>query len=265
MTRSRRPASCFGWKGATSAAISSPRCGCCWRSAFSPGWPATRTRSSGTPGMPSTTFERRSLAAATRSPRGPSTVAAPIVHERLTALAEEHLPEVDELRNRAMRQRSRAGCSTTPCSTTRSSIDGRSRATCVRQRGALVQPHHGADGPGRRGAGRGHRDGRPDDELTDVRMPEHRHRRSRRRCCSPSTSPARRDGTPVPSTTARAGARLARQHRVLLAQGRGRARRRGGTGRPALERLVALQLVAREPGAVRAAARARALRVAEPT
>ena len=144
--------------------------------------------------------QRRSLALLLAAPRGPSTVAARSFHERLTALAEEHLPEVDELRNRAMRQR-----------ITRrllddavlyyAELDAAEAEYLVRQRGAVVQRISELTGLSPRCGPRASRWSIPTTTSPTCACPTPA-RTVTWRCCSPSTSPgAPPTARPCRSTT----------------------------------------------------------------
>jgi len=209
--------------------------------------------------------QRRSLALLLAAPRGPSTVAARSFHERLTALAEEHLPEVEELRNRAMRQR-----------ITRrllddavlyyAELDAAEAEYLVRQRGAIVQRISELTGLVAEVRAEGIAMVDPDDDLTDVRMPDTGTDGHVALLLAEHLARGAVDGTPVPVDDLQALVRrLARQHRSYWRKDAGAPGAEVALVASALERLEALQLVAREPGTVRALPALARYAVAEPT
>ncbi len=115
--------------------------------------------------------ERRVLAGLLVARRGPSTVRADAFEERLAALNEEALPDSDELRNRAVRHRLTRRLLDDPVLY----LDGLSDAETAyltSQRGALTRRISELTGlvPEVRAEGLAMVD--PDDDLTDLRMPE---------------------------------------------------------------------------------------------
>jgi uncharacterized protein (TIGR02678 family) len=209
--------------------------------------------------------QRRSLALLLAAPRGPSTIAARSFDERLTALAEEHLPEVDELRNRAMRQR-----------ITRRLLDDavlyHAELTAAeaeylgRQRGAIVQRISELTGLVAEVRAEGIAMVDPDDDLTDVRMPDTGTDGHVALLLAEHLARGAVDGTPVPIDDLHALVRrLARQHRSYWRKDAGAPGAEVALVASALERLEALQLLARERGVVRALPALARYAVAEPT
>jgi uncharacterized protein (TIGR02678 family) len=105
--------------------------------------------------------------------RGPSTVAAEDFEERLAELTDEPVPDTDELRNRALRRRLTRRLLEDPV-VYYDDLDDAERGYLVSQRVAITRRIEEAAGlvPELRAEGIAMVD--PDDELTDVRMPEQR-------------------------------------------------------------------------------------------
>jgi len=105
--------------------------------------------------------------------RGPSTVTATEFEDRLAELTDEPVPDTDDLRNRALRQRLTRRLLEDPV-VYYEDLDEVERAYLVSQRSALTRRIEEATGlvPEARAEGVAMVD--PDDELTDVRMPEQR-------------------------------------------------------------------------------------------
>ncbi|WP_030171366.1 TIGR02678 family protein [Spirillospora albida] len=113
------------------------------------------------------------LAALLTGVRGPSTVTAGTFEERLAALAEELVPDTDELRNQALRRRLTRRLLDDPV-VYYADLDEAEHAYLVSQRLAITRRIEEMTGliPEIRAEGVAMVD--PDDELTDVRMPEQR-------------------------------------------------------------------------------------------
>jgi uncharacterized protein (TIGR02678 family) len=105
--------------------------------------------------------------------RGPSTVTAAGFEDRLTELTDEPVPDTDELRNRALRRGLTRRLLEDPV-VYYDDLDDAERAYLVSQRAAITRRIEEATGlvPEVRAEGVAMVD--PDDELTDVRMPEQR-------------------------------------------------------------------------------------------
>ena len=105
--------------------------------------------------------------------RGPSTVSATATEERLAEITAEPVPETDDLRNLTFRRRITRRLLTDPV-LYYDELDEDERAYLVSQRHAITRRIEEATGllPEMRAEGIAMVD--PDDELTDVRMPEQR-------------------------------------------------------------------------------------------
>ena len=105
--------------------------------------------------------------------RGPSTVTTTGFDDRLAELTDEPVPDTDELRNRALRRGLTRRLLEDPV-VYYDDLDGAERAYLVSQRAAITRRIEEATGlvPEVRAEGVAMVD--PDDELTDVRMPEQR-------------------------------------------------------------------------------------------
>jgi uncharacterized protein (TIGR02678 family) len=116
---------------------------------------------------------RAVLASLLTGVRGPSTVAAGGFEERLAELTDEPVPDTDELRNRALRRGLTRRLLDDPVVYYDDLTDAE-RAYLVSQRAAITRRIEEATGlvPEPRAEGIAMVD--PDDELTDVRMPEQR-------------------------------------------------------------------------------------------
>ncbi len=105
--------------------------------------------------------------------RGPSTVAAAGFDGRLTELTDEPVPDTDELRNRALRRRLTRRLLEDPV-VYYDDVDDAERAYLASQRGAVTRRIEEATGLVAEVRAEGIAMVDPDDELTDVRMPEQR-------------------------------------------------------------------------------------------
>lgn len=116
---------------------------------------------------------RAVLAALLTGARGPSTVTAGGFEERLAELTDEPVPDTDELRNRALRRNLTRRLLEDPV-VYYDDLDDAERAYLVSQRAAITRRIEEATGlvPEPRAEGVAMVD--PDDDLTDVRMPEQR-------------------------------------------------------------------------------------------
>lgn len=115
--------------------------------------------------------ERRVLAGLLACRRGPSTVPAPDFADRLAALNAEALPDSDDLRNRALRHRLTRRLLDDPV-VYYDQLTEAERAYLASQRGQIAQRVNSLTGlvPEARAEGLAMVD--PDDDLTDLRMPE---------------------------------------------------------------------------------------------
>jgi uncharacterized protein (TIGR02678 family) len=198
--------------------------------------------------------QRRPLALLLAAPRGASTIAAEHFEERLAQLAEEPVPEVEDLRNRAIRQR-----------ITRRLLDDavlyhheldRAEADYLSgQRGAILRRISELTGLVAEVRAEGIAMVDPDDDLTDVRMPdtgtdghvtlllaEHLAERA---------GAAQTAGAVSLDYLHRLVRRLARDHRAYWRKDACTPGAEIGLVAVALERLEALRLVSREPAGVR--------------
>jgi uncharacterized protein (TIGR02678 family) len=105
--------------------------------------------------------------------RGPSTVAATGLDDRLTELTDEPVPDTDELRNRALRRSLTRRLLEDPV-VYYDDLDDAERAYLVSQRAAITRRIEEATGLVAEVRAEGVAMVDPDDELTDVRMPEQR-------------------------------------------------------------------------------------------
>jgi uncharacterized protein (TIGR02678 family) len=212
--------------------------------------------------------QRRSLALLLAAPRGPSTIAAEAFDARLQALAEEHAPEVEELRNRAIRQRITRRL-LEDAVLYHEELDPAEADYLSRQRGAIVQRISELTGLVAEVRAEGIAMIDPDDDLTDVRMPdtgtdghvalllaEHLARAA-----------VADDGGGVVAVDDlhRLVRRLAREHRVHWRKDASAPGAEIALVAAALERLESLRLVAREPGSVRGLPAIARYAVAAPT
>jgi len=113
------------------------------------------------------------LAVLLSTARGPSTVTAPEIEERLAELTAEPVPDTDDLRNLTFRRRITRRLLADPV-LYYDELDENERAYLIAQRHAITRRIEEATGliPEMRAEGIAMVD--PDDELTDVRMPEQR-------------------------------------------------------------------------------------------
>lgn len=118
-------------------------------------------------------IQRPVLAALLTGNRGPSTVTAASFEQRLADLTAEAVPDTDELRNQALRRRLTRRLLLDPV-VYYDDLDPAERAYLISQRPAITRRIHDATGlwPEIRAEGVAMVD--PDDQLTDVRMPEQR-------------------------------------------------------------------------------------------
>ncbi|MBO2456374.1 TIGR02678 family protein [Actinomadura violacea] len=113
------------------------------------------------------------LAALLTGTRGPSTVTAPGFEERLAELTDEPVPDTDELRNRALRRGLTRRLLEDPV-VYYDDLDEAERAYLVSQRAAITRRIEEAAGLVAEVRAEGVAMVDPDDEMTDVRMPEQR-------------------------------------------------------------------------------------------
>ena len=211
--------------------------------------------------------QRRSLAMLLAAPHGPSTIAAESFAERVQALAEEPVPESDELRNRALRHRLTRRLLEDPV-VYYDELAADESAYLSTQRGAIVRRISELTGLVAEVRAEGIAMVDPDDDLTDLRMPE-------------SGTDGHVTLLVATELAERAGAdpgvvvgedelrclvrRLARQHRVWWRKDACAAGAESTLVATALERLEALRLIRREPGRVRPRPALARYAVAEPT
>ncbi|RKS78834.1 uncharacterized protein (TIGR02678 family) [Actinomadura pelletieri DSM 43383] len=113
------------------------------------------------------------LASLLTGARGPSTVTAVGFEERLAELTDEPVPDTDELRNRALRRGLTRRLLEDPV-VYYADLDDAERAYLVSQRAAITRRIEEATGLVAEVRAEGVAMVDPDDELTDVRMPEQR-------------------------------------------------------------------------------------------
>lgn len=194
--------------------------------------------------------ERRSLAGLLAAPRGPSTVHGERFEERLCELAEEPIAETDELRNRAIRHHLTRRLLDEPV-LYYDELDEVQTAYLTSQRAALVRRIAQFTGLVAEIRGEGIAMVDPDDELTDVRMPEQGTDGHVALLVAEHLAQHLVDGEPAPAVGEqelhRLVRRLAGEHRTYWR----RAAREPGAEvaltTTALERLQALHLLRREP------------------
>lgn len=211
--------------------------------------------------------QRRSLAWLLATPRGPSTIAAESFAERVQELAEEPVPETDELRNRALRHR-----------LTRRLLDDpvlyydelvpEEAAYLSTQRGAIVRRISELTGLVAEVRAEGIAMVDPDDDLTDLRMPESgTDGHVTLLVATELAERARADSAVAIAEDELRGLvrRLAREHRVWWRKDACAAGAESGLVATALERLEALHLIHRVAGGVRPLPALARYAVAEPT
>lgn len=116
---------------------------------------------------------RNVLAVLLSGTRGPSTIRTDSLGERLATLADEPAPDTDELRNRALRHRLTRRLLDDPV-VYYAELDESERAYLASQRHAIMRRIEEATGLVAEVRAEGIAMVDPDDELTDVRMPEQR-------------------------------------------------------------------------------------------
>jgi uncharacterized protein (TIGR02678 family) len=116
---------------------------------------------------------RRILAALPTGTRGPSTIVATSAEDRIDQLTFEAVPDTDELRNRALRHRLTGRLLDEPV-VYYDELDDDERAYLVGQRHSITRRIAEASGLIAEMRAEGIAMVDPDDELTDVRMPEQR-------------------------------------------------------------------------------------------
>ncbi|MDX6721058.1 MAG: hypothetical protein QOJ63_3312 [Solirubrobacteraceae bacterium] len=212
--------------------------------------------------------QRRSLALLLAAPRGPSIVAAASFEERLAALAEEHAPEVDELRNRALRQRITRRL-LDDAVLYHAELDAAEAEYLGHQRGAIVQRISELTGLVAEVRAEGIAMVDPEDDLTDVRMPDTGTDGHVSLLIAEHLARAAVDGDGGGAIAVEELHRLVRglahQHRAYWRKDAGAPGAEVALVAAALERLEALRLVVREPGVVRPLPALARYAVAEPT
>jgi uncharacterized protein (TIGR02678 family) len=197
--------------------------------------------------------QRRSLALLLAAPRGPSTIAAESFAQRLNQLAEEPVPETDELRNRALRHRLTRRLLENPV-LYYDELAPEEAAYLNTQRGAIVRRISELTGLVAEVRAEGIAMVDPDDDLTDLRMPESgtdghvtllvATELAQRACADPAVAVAEHE-------LRRLVRQLAREHRVWWRKDATAAGAETTLVATALERLEALHLIRREAGGVR--------------
>jgi uncharacterized protein (TIGR02678 family) len=197
--------------------------------------------------------QRRSLAVLLAVPRGPSTIAAESFAERLDQLAEEPMPESDELRNRALRHRLTRRLLEDPVLYYDELAPDES-AYLSSQRGAIVRRISELTGLVAEVRAEGIAVVDPDDDLTDLRMPESGTDGHVTLLVATELAERARANPAVvvaDDELRRLVRRLAREHRVWWRKDACAAGAESGLVATALERLEALHLIRREAGGVR--------------
>lgn len=196
--------------------------------------------------------QRRPLAMLLATPRGPSTITAELpLDERLVQLAEEPLPDTGEMRNRAIRH-----------ALTRTLLDdpvlylddlGEDEATYLSgQRAAVTGRVAELTGLVAEVRAEGIAMVDPDDDLSDVRMPETGTDGHATLLVAEHLAARIEDPEPVAEEELRRLLhRLAREHRAYWRRDATQPGAEDGLLAGALERLEALRLVRREAGGVR--------------
>ena len=207
--------------------------------------------------------ERRVLAVLVASPRGPSTIAASDFESRLQQLAAEPLPSTEDLRNRAIRQRLTRRLLDDPV-VYYDELSPSELAYLTSQRAAMIKRISELTGLVAEVRAEGIAMVDPDDELTDVRMPEigtdghvalliTEHLAARTIGYGGAGAGAARSMGPPPCPESELHAlvrRLAAEHRAYWRRSTREPGAEVALVDHALERLEALRLVRREPGAV---------------
>jgi uncharacterized protein (TIGR02678 family) len=204
--------------------------------------------------------ERRSLAVLLAAPRGPSTIAAAGFGERLAQLAAEPVPDAEELRNRAIRHHLTRRLLDEPV-IYHDALDASRAAYLGGQRTALARRVSELTGLVAEVRAEGIAMVDPEDDLTDVRMPDsgtdgHVTLLIAEHLAGHAGAPAGDGGdggavlVPEPELH-RLVQRLAREHRAYWRRAAGDPGAEIALTDASLDRLEALQLVRREPGGVR--------------
>ena len=211
--------------------------------------------------------QRRPLALLLAAPRGPSTIAAESFAERVQQLAEEPVPETDELRNRALRHRLTRRLLEEPV-LYYDELAPEELTYLSTQRGAIVRRISDLTGLVAEVRAEGIAMVDPDDDLTDLRMPESgtdghvtllvATELAERACADPSSFVAEDE-------LRRLVRRLARENRAWWRKDACAPGAESGLVATALERLEALHLIRREAGGVRPLAALARFAVDEPT
>jgi uncharacterized protein (TIGR02678 family) len=209
-------------------------------------------------------IERRVLAVLVASPRGPSTIGASDFESRLEQLSAEPLPSTEDLRNRAVRQRLTRRMLDDPV-VYYDELSPTELAYLTTQRAAMIKRISALTGLMAEVRAEGIAMVDPNDELTDVRMPEigtdghvalliteHLARRTAGYEGGGEAGGARSMTTPpCPESELHALVRrLAGEHRAYWRRSTREPGAEVALVDHALERLEALRLVRREPGAV---------------
>ena len=208
---------------------------------------------------------RRVLAALLTGTRGPSTIAAADFEDRLAELTHEPVADTDELRNRALRHRLTRRLLDDPV-VYYDELAEDERGYLVGQRHAITRRIEDATGLVTEMRAEGIAMVDPDDELTDVRMPEQR--TDGHVTLLVAEYLAAQNG-PVPLEKLRAHVRkMAREHQSYWRRGVSEPGADGELLAIALDKLRALRLVedaAGEPASVRARPAIGRYRLAAPT
>jgi uncharacterized protein (TIGR02678 family) len=205
--------------------------------------------------------ERRVLAVLVASPRGPSTIGASDFESRLQQLCAEPLPSTEDLRNRAVRQRLTRRMLDDPV-VYYDELSPTELAYLTSQRAAMIKRISSVTGLAAEVRAEGIAMVDPKDELTDVRMPEigtdghvalliTEHLAGR--TVAYDGGARARSITPPPCPESELHAlvrRLAGEHRGYWRRSTREPGAEIALVDHALERLEALRLVRREPGAV---------------
>jgi uncharacterized protein (TIGR02678 family) len=205
-------------------------------------------------------IERRVLAVLLAAPRGPSTIVARELEGRLAEMTADPLPAAEELRKRALRQHLTRRLLDEPV-VYYAELDASQLAYLTSQRAALIKRISDLTGLVAEVRAEGIAMVDPDDDLTDVRMPEvgtdghvalllAEHLAARISREEPGI--AEQELLPCPEADLhRLVRRLAGEHRAYWRRSAREPGAERGLVEHALERLEALRLIRREPGLVR--------------
>jgi uncharacterized protein (TIGR02678 family) len=191
---------------------------------------------------------RRVLAALLTGARGPSTIDAAEHDQRLHELTDEPVPDTDDLRNRALRHRLTRRLLDDPV-VYYDELTEDERGYLVGQRHAITRRIEDATGLVAEMRAEGIAMVDPDDELTDVRMPEQRTDGHVTLLVAEYLANRGNNGEPIPVDRLRAHVRkMAKEHETYWRRGVTEPGADAELLAIALDKLRALRLVADVPG-----------------